>query len=149
MEKPNILNTLNILKKVEMGENSTILLYFGNIPNWNQNDFSYNIGESVDHYEVVEVNFDLEYSDKVDLYWKIHRYIGERSFITVENNFISLWRGEITDYEEQWNYFDDLDDEILILNYKKYNVEKTMQDWKTDYMKLEKRYYSLLIEKMQ
>ncbi|MTH14544.1 hypothetical protein [Flavobacterium sp. LC2016-01] len=148
MEKPRIINTLNILQKIEMVVNANVLFYFSDIPNWSQNEFLYGVGEPVDYYEVVEINFNLDYSERVDLYWKIHRYIGEKSFLTVENNSVNFWKGEITEYEEEWGCFDDIDHEILILNFSKYNVPKNVQDWKNDYMKLEKRYFSILNEKI-
>lgn len=149
MEKPNILNTLNILQKVEIGENSTVLFYFGDIANWTKNQFVHGIGDPVDFYEVFEINFNLNHEDILSLYWKIRRYVGEKFLIAFDENKMNIWNGEIHEYEEEWNFFDDLDDEILILNYSKYNAPKTAQDWKNDYTKLEKRYYSLLEEKIQ
>lgn len=147
MEKPNILNTLYTLQKVEIRENTTVLFYFGDIPSWAENEFSYVIGDSVDFYEVFEINFNWSYTDIVNLYWKIHRYVGEKFLIAITKNEMNIWNGNKDEDIEQWNFFDDLDDEILILNYSKYNVPKNVQDWKNDYMKLEKRYYSLLNEK--
>ncbi|WP_431244993.1 hypothetical protein ACQ9BO_12825 [Flavobacterium sp. P21] len=149
MEKPNIINTLNILQKVEIGESTAILFYFGDIPIWTKNEFVQEIGDPIDFYEVFEINFNLNHGDAVSLFWKIRRYVGEKFLIAFDKNKMNIWKGEIYEDEEEWSLFDDIDDEILILNYSKYNVPKTVQDWKNDYMKLEKRYYSLLQEKIQ
>ncbi len=149
MKKHNILNTLNILQKIEIDENKAVLLYFGDIPSWGKNEFVTGTGAPLDFYEVFEVNFNLNYTDVVSLYWKIHRYVGEKFLIAVDDNKMNIWNGEIHECEEEWSFFDDLDDEFSIVNYLKYNVPKTVQDWKADYMKLENRYYSLLIEKMR
>ncbi|WP_433763399.1 hypothetical protein [Flavobacterium ginsenosidimutans] len=149
MEKSNILNRLGILQKIEIRENSTVLLYFGDIPSWIKNEIIKETVDLLDFYEVFEINFNLNHLDTVSLYWKVHRYVGEKFLISIDKNKMNIWNGDIHEYEEEWNFFDDLDDEISITNYLKYNVPKTAQDWKKDYMKLEKRYYSLLIEKMR
>ncbi|WP_343705957.1 hypothetical protein [Flavobacterium sp.] len=149
MEKSNILNRFGILQKIEIRENSTVLLYFGDIPSWTKNEIIKETVDLLDFYEVFEINFNLNHLDTVSLYWKVHRYVGEKFLISIDKNKMNIWNGDIHEYEEEWNFFDDLDDEISITNYLKYNVPKTVQDWKTDYMKLEKRYYSLLIEKMR
>ena len=148
MEKPNILNRFVILQKVEIREKSTVLFYFGDIPSWTKNEIIKETDDLLDFYEVFEINFNLIQTDTVGLYWKVHRYVGEKFLIAIDKNQMNIWNGDIHEYEEEWNFFDDLDDEISITNYSKYSVPKTIQDWKTDYMKLEKRYYSLLIEKM-
>lgn len=148
MEKPKILNTLNVLQKVEISKNSTVLLYFGDIPSWAKNEFVHGVANPVDFYEVFEINFNWSHTDIVSLYLRVHRYVGEKFLIAINKNEMNIWNGDTHEDEEQWNFFDDLDDDILILNYLKYNVSKTVQDWQNDYMKLEKRYYSLLNEKI-
>ncbi|SFN61634.1 hypothetical protein SAMN05444143_1422 [Flavobacterium succinicans] len=147
MKKPNILNNLNILQKVTIEENNTILFFFGDTPNWNKKEVIKDVVNSDDFYEVIEINFNFDYKDLTRLYWKIHRYIGEEFFIEFDNGKINIWEGEISDNEECWGTFDDLEDEILIINYKKYNVQKSSQDWKNDYENLRKRYYSLYKKK--
>ncbi|WP_291144765.1 hypothetical protein [Flavobacterium sp. UBA7680] len=147
MEKQNILNTLYVLQKVEIDENNDVLFYFGDIPSWTKNEYMQEIGGPVDFYEVFKINLNLDHADKVSLYWKVTRYVGEKFLIAIDKNKMNIWNGNKDEDIEQWNFFDDLDDEILILNYSKYNVPKNVQDWKNDYMKLEKRYYSLLNEK--
>lgn len=149
MEKPNILNTLNILQKVEIGENTTILFYFGDIPAWTKNEFVHEIGDPADFYEVFEINFNLNHADVVSLYWKIRRYAGEKVLIAFNENKMNIWSGEIHQYEEEWSFFDDLDDEILIFNFSKYNVLKSVQDWKNDYMKLEEILFVIRRKKLE
>ncbi|WP_289658398.1 hypothetical protein [Flavobacterium panacagri] len=149
MENPNVLNTLNVLQKVEIDENNDILFYLGDIPSWTINEFRLGMNGPVDFYEVFKINLNLNHADKVSLYWKARRFVGEKFLITINKDRMNIWKGELDEYEEQWNFFDDLDEEILILNYSKYNVPKTVEDWKNDYTKLEKRYYSLLQEKIQ
>lgn len=149
MEKTKILNKFVILQKVEIHENSTVLFYFGDIPSWTKNEIVKVTDDLFDFYEVFEINFNLIQADTISLYWKVHRYIGEKFLVSIDENKMNIWNDDIYEYEEEWNFFDDLDDEFSIANYSKYNIPKTVQDWKTDYMKLEKRYYSLLIEKQR
>jgi len=149
MENPNVLNTLNVLQKVEIDENNDVLFYLGDIPSWTKNEFTRGINGPVDFYEVFKINLNLTHADKISLYWKARRFVGEKFLITIDKNKMNIWKGELDEYEEQWSFFDDLDDYILILNYSKYNVPKTVQDWRNDYEKLEKRYYSLLNERIQ
>ena len=147
MEKRNILNNLNVLQKVTFGEDNSILFSFGDTPNWNKKETIKDVINSNDFYEVVEIKFNLDYENLTKLFWKIHRYIGEDFFIEQDNDRINIWEGEISDYEESWGTFDDLEDEILIVNHKKYNIQKSAQDWKNDYENLRKRYYSLYNKK--
>ncbi|MCD0469262.1 hypothetical protein [Flavobacterium sp. JAS] len=146
MEKPNIINSFNVLQNIIIEENN-VLFSFSDVHNWGENgEINYQL-QSSDFYEVVEVNFNLDHADLLDLYWKIRRYIGEEFFIVENGDRINIYKGEICDYEEEWGLFDDLDDDILILNYKKYNIQKSLQDWKNDYESLQKRYYSLYKKK--
>lgn len=147
MKKPNILNSFNILQKVTIEENNAVLFYFGDTPNWGKTEVIKDVVNSSDFYEVIEINLNLDYEDLISLYWKVHRYAGEEFFIEIDNDKMKIWQGEISECEEEWESFDDLDDEILFLNYKKYNVEKTSEDWKNDYENLRKRYYSLYNKK--
>jgi len=146
MEKPNIINSFNVLQNIIIEENN-ILFSFCDVHNWEKNEvINYQL-QSSDFYEIVEVNFNLDHADLLDLYWKIRRYIGEELFIVENDVKINFYKGEISEYDEEWGLFDDLDDEILILNYKKYNIQKSLQDWKNDYESLQKRYYSLYKKK--
>ncbi|SNR36705.1 hypothetical protein [Flavobacterium sp. ov086] len=146
MEKPNIINSFNVLQNIIIEENN-ILFSFCDVHNWEKNEvINYQL-QSSDFYEIVEVNFNLDHADLLELYWKIRRYIGEELFIVENDVKINFYKGEISEYDEEWGLFDDLDDEILILNYKKYNIQKSLQDWKNDYESLQKRYYSLYKKK--
>ncbi|WP_316634663.1 hypothetical protein [uncultured Flavobacterium sp.] len=146
MEKPNIINSFNILQNIRIEQNN-VLFSFSDVHNWEKNEVVNYQHQSSDFYEVVEVSFNLDHADLFNLYWKIKRYIGEEFFIVVSNDKINIYKGEISNYEEEWGLFDDLDNDILILNYKKYKIQKSSEDWKNDYESLQKRYYLLYKKK--
>lgn len=143
MKSQNILNSLNILQKINLGDNNSILFYFGDTPNWNDNNVIKDVIEPKNHYEVVQVFCDQKLTD---LYWKLHRYSGEEMFLQKDKNKINIWEGEISDYEEFWGTFDDIE-EIEYKDYKFFTIEKSAEDWKRDYENLRKRYYSLYKKK--
>ena len=139
MKNLNIINNLNILQKISLGENNSILFYFGDTPNWKDKSVIKDVIEPKNYYEVVKIICDKELTDS---YWKLHRYSGEEMFLQKDINKINIWEGEISDYEEYWGTFDDIE-EIEYKNYEFYTVEKSSDDWKRDYENLRERYYSL------
>lgn len=143
MKDLNILNNLNVLQKVSLGENNSILFFFGDTPDWSNKNVIYDVVEPKAYFEVIKI---FAKENLTDLYWKAHRYSGERMFLEVEGNTINIWEGEISDYQEYWGAFDDLDN-IEYTTYEFYTVEKTADDWQKDYEKLRKRYYSLYNKK--
>lgn len=143
MKNLNIINKLNILQKVNLGENNSVLFFFGDTPNWKDKNVIKDITEPKNYYEVVQVFCDQEIND---LYWKLHRYSGEEMFLQKEANKINIGEGEISDYEEYWGTFDDIE-EIEYKDYKSFTIEKSAEDWKRDYENLRKRYYSLYKKK--
>jgi len=147
MKKPGILNDLNVLQKVVLGDGNSILFYFGDIPNWKKKDLVKDATNLVAHYEVVEIVFDLDSANLNNLYWKLHRYKGEELFLQLKNGQVSIWQGEASDHEEYWSSFDDFEDAFSIVSHKIYNVKKSAEDWKNDYENLLKSYYSLYLKK--
>ena len=143
MKNLNIINSLNILQKINFGENNSILFYFGDTPNWNDKNVIKDVTEPKNHYEVVQIFCEQELTD---FYWKLHRHSGEEMFLQKEENKINIWEGEICDYEEYWGTFDDIE-EIEYKEYKSFTIEKSAEDWKRDYENLRKRYYSLYKKK--
>lgn len=55
MNQPKILNNLNYLKKVSLGTNNNILLSFGDVPNFKNQDFPGFLEEAKDYLEVIDV----------------------------------------------------------------------------------------------
>lgn len=148
-KKRNILNTLklNILQKIILKENNTLIFYFGDTPNWRENCLIKDFIKMSDYYEVFKIQVNLDSKTLTELYWKIHRYSGQEMFLEVDNNYLNIWEGEISDYEEYWGSFDDLEDELPLLKYEKYTELKNAIDWKTDYESLRANFYSLYNKK--
>ncbi|MCL5130553.1 hypothetical protein [Algibacter sp. L4_22] len=96
------------------------------------------------YYEVVEVKVK---TDLNDLYWKIARYAGEEMFLQLENDKINIWEGEISEFQEYWGTFDEIE-EIEHISYELYTLEKNADDWKSDYEKLRKNYHALYGKKI-
>ena len=138
MKNLKILHELNILQKVSLGVDNSILFFFGDTPNWSVNTF-FNVNNPKDYYEVVEIQVE---KDLNSIYWKTKRYAGRQMFLKLEDDKINIWEGEINGYEEYWITFDDIE-EIKHLNYKVYQEKKSAEDWKAEYMKLSKNHHSL------
>jgi hypothetical protein len=142
MKNLKILNELNILQKVTLGVDNSILFFFGDTPNWNVNTI-FDVSNPKDYYQVIEIKVEKELSN---LYCKVKRYAGEQMFLQLEDDKINIWEGEISEYEQYWGTFDEIED-FKHTNYRVYQQEKSAEDWKTEYMKLRKNYHSLYEKK--
>lgn len=144
MEKPKIINHLNLLCKLTLESDASILFLFGDVPRWDKKEIITDTNPPKNYYDAVKIHFD---KDVTNLYWRMHRYTGEEMFLYLENNKLAIFEGEINDDQESWNYFDDLEDELPIKHYEVYTVEKTAADWKNDYENLRNKYHSLFQKK--
>lgn len=145
MKDLKILNTLAlcILQKVTLENDSIVRFYFGDTPDWSRKGHIKDVVDPSESYEVIEVKFSMTHNQITDLYWKIHRYIGEEMFLQLsEPNKVSIWEG-VSEFEEDWGFFDDLEDGYTIVSYKVYNSEKQLEDWRREYVQLRKQFYSL------
>ena len=74
---------------------------------------------------------------------KFQSQIGEQLYIEISNQYLNVWYAEYFDHIEDRNTVDNLE-EIEILDFKFEKLNKTSQDWKNEYINLEKTYLDLL-----
>lgn len=64
-------------------------------------------------------------------------------FLHLDENVINIFDGEITEHQEEWNFFDDIE-HLDSTDYQSYQVLKTAEDWKNDFLYCNKALLALL-----
>lgn len=136
-----IINQLVYLKYVEVVPENGLLLKFDNLPIWKNNRFNiYFTERHHDYYECVSIYF----KENVLNYHMIFKnLIGEQLYIEISDQLLNVWYAEYFDHIEDRNTVDHLE-EIQVSNVKLKKTEKTVQDWKNEYINLESTYLDLL-----
>lgn len=136
-----ILNKLVYLKKIELLSENGLLLKFDNLPIWKTNSFNiYFTDRHHDYYEGIFIYFK---ENVLNYHMLFQAQIGEQLYIDIFNKYLNVWYAENFDHIEDRNTIDNLE-EIEILNFKFEKMEKTAQDWKNEYISLEKTYLAML-----
>jgi hypothetical protein len=136
-----ILNKLVYLKKVELIPENGLLLKFDNLPIWRKNNFNvYFTNRHHDYYEGIFLYFK---ENILNYHMIFQSQIGEQLYIEISNQYLNVWHAEYFDHIEDRNTIDNLE-ETEVLDFKFEKLNKTSQDWKNEYINLEKTYLDLL-----
>ncbi|AZA56215.1 hypothetical protein [Chryseobacterium shandongense] len=136
-----ILNKLVYLKNVELLPENGLLLKFDNLPIWRNNHLNiYFTDRHHDYYECVSIYFK---KNVLNYYMIFKNLAGEQLYIEISNQLLNVWYAEYFDHIEDRNTVDYLE-EIEVLNFRSEKMEKTIQDWKDEYINLETTYLDLL-----
>lgn len=136
-----ILNQLVYLKKVELLSENGILLKFDNLPIWRNN--SPNIYFTDRHHNYYEGIFIYFKENILNYHMLFKSQIGEQIYIEILNQYLNVWYAEYFDHTEDRNTIDYLE-EVEISDFRYEKIEKTAEDWKDEYKRLEKTYLDLL-----
>lgn len=138
-----ILNKLVYLKNVELLPENGLLLKFDNLSIWENNHLNtYFTDRHHDYYECISVHFK---ENVLNYHMTFKSLIGEQLYIEISEQLLNVWYAEYFDHIEDRNTVDHLE-EIEVSNVKFEKMDKTAQDWKNEYISLEKTYLDLLTE---